>query len=136
MNIAYLIFGVAEPALQILGFLTTSFAPEYYALTQTPTPVSHQLLPSEKILTFQFGNLVLVLAILGLSIMNANVDRAVVDAYLSALWWGDLGHVGVTAWCMGPRLFDVRQWTLVNRASLGVPCFLFAARSLYFLGLV
>ncbi|KAF3342153.1 hypothetical protein EV126DRAFT_412667 [Verticillium dahliae] len=134
-TIPYYVFGVLEPTLQILGFAVASFTPHYLALTQTPTPISHTLLPSEKIVTYQLGNLFLLIAIMGLSIMNSASDPAIVATYLSALWWGDLGHIGVTAWCMGSaRLLSVREWTLINWASLGFPTFLFTMRSLYFLG--
>ncbi|KAJ3453723.1 hypothetical protein MRS44_017970 [Fusarium solani] len=134
-TIPYYVFGVLEPTLQILGFAVASFTPHYLALTQTPTPISHTLLPSEKIITYQLGNLFLLVAILGLSIMNSASDPAVISTYLSALWWGDLGHIGVTAWGMGSqRLLSVREWTLINWASMGFPTFLFTMRSLYFLG--
>ncbi|KAH6989899.1 hypothetical protein EDB80DRAFT_881919 [Ilyonectria destructans] len=134
-NIPYYVFGMLEPTLQILGFVVASFAPQYYACSQTQTPISHTLLPSEKIVTYQLGNLFLLIAIMGLSIMNSVGDHAVVATYLSALWWGDLGHIGVTAWCMGSqRLLSVREWTLVNWANMGFPAFLFTMRSLYFLG--
>ncbi|KAH6880677.1 hypothetical protein B0T10DRAFT_581226 [Thelonectria olida] len=96
-SITYYVFGVLEPSLQILGFVVTSFTPQYYACMQTPTPISHTLLPSEKIVIYQLGNLFLLIVILGLSIMNSTRDPAVISAYLSALWWGGLGHIGITA---------------------------------------
>ncbi|RKK12491.1 hypothetical protein BFJ63_vAg10978 [Fusarium oxysporum f. sp. narcissi] len=133
--IPYCIFGVLEPTLQILGFAVASFIPHYLALTQTPMPISHTLLPSEKIITYQLGNLFLLVAIFGLSIMNSASDPAVISTYLSALWWGDLGHIGVTAWGMGSqRLLNVREWTLINWTTMGFPVFLFTMRNLYFFG--
>lgn len=134
-KMSYYVFGVMEPTLQILGFVVASFTPHYFALTQTPTPISHTLLPSEKIVTYQLGNLLLLVAILGLSFMNSTNDPAVVKTYLSVLWWGDLGHIGVTAWCMGPeRLLSLREWIVMNWTSMGLPIVLFTMRSLYFLG--
>jgi drug/metabolite transporter (DMT)-like permease len=132
--IPFYVFGVLEPTLQIIGFTVASFGPHLIALTQTPTPISHNLLPSEKIITYQFGNLLLLIAILSLSFITTANDAAVASTYLSALWWGDLGHIGVTAWCMGERLLNVGEWTLVNWASLVFPVFLFIIRTLYFAG--
>ncbi|KEZ45200.1 hypothetical protein SAPIO_CDS2659 [Scedosporium apiospermum] len=55
LDLPYYIFGVVEPTLQILGFVVGSFAPQYFALTQAPLLISHSLLPSEKILSYQLG---------------------------------------------------------------------------------
>ncbi|KAM0271397.1 hypothetical protein ACHAQH_009119 [Verticillium albo-atrum] len=136
-DLPYYIFAVVEPALQLLGFAVTSLAPHYFALSQTPSPISHSFLPSEKILTYQLGNLFFLLAVISLSVLNATSDRAVVGAYLSALCWGDLGHIGVTAWCMGWQRFrSVGEWTPVNWACLLVPAVMYILRNMYLLGMI
>lgn len=129
-------FAVVEPLLQIAGFCVASFAPNFYisslrsaklSRTQSPTP--------ETIIVLQLGNLFLLLAVIGLYVLYSTSEPAVATAYLSALWWGDLGHIGVTAWCIGWQgASEWRQWNLFTWANVGIPVCLSVARNLYFYG--
>lgn len=93
-----------------------------------------ELIASEKLLAGQLGNLFLVLGFVGVGVLQTTSEMAVVRAYLSALWWGDLGHVGITAYAMGwDSVVNVAGWSLVTWGNLGIPMGLWVLRSLYLL---
>ncbi|KAJ6051955.1 hypothetical protein N7499_011343 [Penicillium canescens] len=128
-------FTFVEPTLLILAFATTSIFPSYYVFTQSKHAPRHRLLPTEQILTFQLGNLFLLLAVIELYVFSSTTDTKAVHALITALWWGDLGHLGVTTWCMGAAaLRNPRFWSLVNWGNIAIPTLLFTMRSLYLVG--
>lgn len=134
-TIPYYIFGVAEPAALILAFAVTSLLPSYYVSSQTKLVSPRPLLPTEQIAVYQMSNLFLLVAVLSIYVLNSTDDVKVARAFLTALCWGDLGHLGVTAWCLGWRTIkDVSSWSLVIWGNIGIPAFLFTMRVLYFLG--
>ncbi len=68
-------------------------------------------------------------------ILNTTTDTNTVNAYLWALWIGDLGHVGFTLYLMGlSEITDVGSWSATIWGNIGATLFLFVSRSLYFLG--
>lgn len=129
-------FAVVEPLLQIAGFCLVSIAPNFYiASLQSSKPSQAESPPYETIVAFQLGNLFLLLAVIGLYVLHSTSDPGVATAYLSALWWGDLGHIGVTAWCIGwSEMSRWSKWNWVTWANIGFPVCLFIARNLYFYG--
>ncbi|KAH7067013.1 hypothetical protein BKA63DRAFT_523572 [Paraphoma chrysanthemicola] len=131
------IFTIFEPAILLVAFLTISLFPRYYVSSQSPLdPPSRPLTAPEEILVYQLSNVFLLIAFTSLYVLNSTNDVKVARAWLSALWWGDLGHIGVTAWCMDWETFSsVGTWTMVNWANLSIPSLLFSLRSLYFLGM-
>ena len=130
------IFCIIEPVALILAFTITSVSPAYYVSGQSKLTSPLNLAPSETILTYQTSNLFLLIAIIELYVFHSTNDIKVAHALLTALWWGDLGHLGVTTWCMGwATLRNVGEWSLVNWGNLAVPLFLFAMRSFYLFGI-
>lgn len=122
-------------ARRVSGFLGPLLAPSFFASSQTAYEAPHNLYLSEHILALQLGNCYLLLALLGLFILNTTTEIKTVRAYLAALWIADIGHVGVTAWAMGTKDFmDVAGWNALAWGNIGATVFLFAMRSLYFLG--
>jgi hypothetical protein len=87
------------------------------------------------LLAWQLGNVYLLLGLLGTFILNTTTELSVVNAYLFALWLGDIGHLGFTLYAMGwEGTLGVETWTATTWGSIGITLFLFAARSIYFLG--
>lgn len=101
---------------------------------------------------WQLGNLYLLMAFMGLFILRTTSEVEVVKAYLLALWLGDIGHIGFTAFGLGgERLMNMSEWNAVTHGNLPftvsatLSCmspvklphqaFLFLTRSAYFLGL-
>ena len=129
------VFGVVEPAILILAFAITSLSPAYYVASQSRLPASHNLLPSETILVYQLSNLFLLVAVIELYVFYSTTDAKVVRALLTALWWGDLGHLGVTMWCMGlGKVVDVASWGVANWGNIAIPLFLCTMRTMYLFG--
>jgi hypothetical protein len=88
-----------------------------------------------KLVAWQLGNTYLLLGILGVFILNTTTEIKVVRAYLFALWLGDIGHVGVTAYAMGTAgLLDIAGWPSVAWGNIGITLALFLLRSLYLQG--
>lgn len=96
---------------------------------------AHVLSPTEHVLALQLGNAYLLLGFLGVFILNTTLDLPTVNAYLAALWLGDIGHVLITAWGLGLQgTLNFLSWNAVTWGNIGVTLALFAVRSLYFLG--
>ena len=133
---SYCTFGVLEPLLQIAGFCLASFAPDLYISSLRSLKLSRAESPlQETIVVFQLGNLFLLVAVIGLYVLHSTSDSGVATAYLTALWWGDLGHIGVTAWCIGwSEMSRWMHWHWATWANVGIPVCLFIARNLYFYG--
>ncbi|OCL11890.1 hypothetical protein AOQ84DRAFT_172491 [Glonium stellatum] len=134
-TIPRVVFTILEPISLIAGFLGPLLAPSFFVSSQTAYEIPHSLYLSEHILALQLGNCYLLLALLGLFILNTTSEIKTVRAYLVALWIADIGHVGVTAWAMGMQAFiDVAGWNAMAWGNIGATVFLFVMRSSYFLG--
>ena len=78
----------------------------------------------------------MLLALLGVFILNVTSDSRVVKAYLLALAVADVGHVGLTMCLMGwDRVIDLQGWNAMAWGNIGATLFLFFTRFLYLLGL-
>ncbi|OCK95694.1 uncharacterized protein K441DRAFT_686525 [Cenococcum geophilum 1.58] len=134
-TVPLVVFTILEPISLVSGFLGPLLAPFFFVSSQTAYEAPHDLYLSEHILALQLGNCYLLLALLGLFILNTTTEIKTVRAYLAALWIADIGHVGVTAWAMGIKDFtNVAGWNAMAWGNLGATVFLFAMRTLYFLG--
>jgi hypothetical protein len=66
--------------------------------------------------TWQLGNLYLLLGFLGIAILSTTNEISVVRAYLIALWLGDIGHVGFSSYGLGwdllmsPATWNATTW--------------------------
>lgn len=68
---------------------------------------------------WQLGNLYLLMAFMGLAILNTTSEARVVRAYLFVLWLGDIGHVGFSAYGLGiERLSNVSQWNALTHGNV------------------
>ncbi|OCK83158.1 hypothetical protein K432DRAFT_291670 [Lepidopterella palustris CBS 459.81] len=131
-----IIFTILEPTSLIAGFLFPVLSPSVFVSSQTSAVPPHNLHLTEHVLALQLGNAYLLLALLGLFILNTTRELATVHAYLLALWIADIGHVAVTMWGLGwAGTLAVADWNAVTWGNIGVTGFLFAVRSCYFLGM-
>lgn len=86
-------------------------------------------------LSLQLGNLYMLLALLGIFILNTTTEARVVHAYIWALSIADVGHVAATYAVMGRTAFvDIEQWNAMTWGNVGATVALFTCRSLYMLG--
>lgn len=68
---------------------------------------------------WQLGNLYLLMAMMGLAILNTTSEAKVVKAYLLVLWLGDIGHVGFTLYGLGlERLAQVSEWNAMTNGNV------------------
>ncbi|KAH7057328.1 hypothetical protein B0J12DRAFT_411071 [Macrophomina phaseolina] len=133
------VFTIFEPISLIAGFLGPLISPQFFAASQLATSKdvaeAHVLTPTENVLALQLGNTYLLLGLLGLFILNTTLDLPTVNAYLAALWIGDIGHVLVTGWGLGLKgTLNFLAWNAVTWGNIGVTLALFSVRTLYFLG--
>ncbi|KAF2104755.1 hypothetical protein NA57DRAFT_70962 [Rhizodiscina lignyota] len=139
-------FTILEPISLFAGWIAPLMSPEYFVSNQLPSsalphpslaePSAYPLRPHETILAMQVSNCYLLLGLLGIFILNTTTELKVVRAYLWALWLGDIGHVGVTMWCMGwEAVRDVGNWNAVVWGNIAATVVLFSIRTAYFAGL-
>ncbi|KAJ6033194.1 uncharacterized protein N7446_008514 [Penicillium canescens] len=69
---------LVEPTLFILAFVTTSMFLSYYVSTLSKLAPLHRLLPTERILTFQFSKLFFLIAVIELYIFYTKTDTKAV----------------------------------------------------------
>jgi hypothetical protein len=134
--------------LRLLGFLSPILTPAYFITSQLPAKYSYPQAAAKavldgvvakdattRLLAFQLGNCYLLLGLLGVFILNTTTEIKVVRAYPWALWIADIGHVGLTVFSMGWRAtLAIGDWNGVVFGNIAITLFLFASRSLYFLG--
>jgi hypothetical protein len=90
---------------------------------------------SAHLLSFQLGNCYLLICMLGVFILNTTTELKVVRAYIWALLFADVGHIGLTAYVMGWRAtLAVGDWNSVVFGNIGITLMLFVARCLYLAG--
>ncbi|MCJ1234310.1 hypothetical protein MMC14_002269 [Varicellaria rhodocarpa] len=131
------VFTILEPISEIAGFLTALFRTPYFISAQyqhtSSSPLSSS--PNAQLLALQLGNAYLLLALVGIAILQTTRDEKVVRAYLVALAVADVGHVAPTMWVMGwERVVDVQGWNAMAWGNIGATIFLFGTRVAYFMG--
>ena len=129
----------------LLGTIVPVVLPEFFIPSQLPTGhlVASQttasgafnILPTERVLAYQCANLYLLLAMVGVGVLNTTTEPKVVHAYVWALWVADVGHFGATGYVMGmDGLLRWQDWNATMWGNLGAVIVLFTVRSLYLLG--
>lgn len=79
----------------------------------------------------------MLLALLGVFILNTTTEARVVHAYIWALLIADIGHVVATYTVMGNTAFvDIYNWNAMTWGNVGATVALFTCRSLYMLGIL
>lgn len=93
--------------------------PAWFIAEQIPQSTPLALNENSIVVALQLGNLYLLMALVGLAIMNISSEPRVVHGYLLALWLGDIGHVGISAWALGQeRLMNPREWNAMTQGNV------------------
>ncbi|VUC33165.1 unnamed protein product [Clonostachys rosea] len=130
------IFSILEPISLVGGFLGAVADPSWFMAQQIPQTQTVSTTEGAVIVTMQLGNLYLLMAFMGLFILNTTSEAKVVRAYLLALWLGDIGHVGISLYGLGwDKAMNISEWNGTTIGNVAVTIFLFVTRSSYFLGL-
>jgi hypothetical protein len=97
---------------------------------------AHPLLDTEQVLSYQLANLYLLLALLGLLILNTTTEPRVVHVYVVALAIGDVGHFWGTSYMSGQAAFwDVGNYNAMMHGNVTAVIALFSVRVAYLFGL-
>ncbi|TIC96115.1 hypothetical protein CH35J_008595 [Colletotrichum higginsianum] len=136
-----LVFTVFEPISLVGGFLGAVINPAWFiseqivgsaSSTVPPLPVSD----NDRLVALQLGNIYLLMAMVGLAVLNFTSEIKVVRGYLVALWIADIGHIYVCYNVLGlGRFLDVAHWNALTWGNVGVTAFLCLTRTAYLLGL-
>ncbi|KAG5976659.1 hypothetical protein E4U55_007263 [Claviceps digitariae] len=115
-----LVFTIIEPISldpvtpnSLAGFLGAVKDPAWFVSEQVPQkPVSAAVVSENSIvLALQLGNLYLLMAFVGLFVLNSTSEIKVVRSYLWALWLGDIGHVAFSCYGLGKeRMTNPWEW--------------------------
>jgi hypothetical protein len=71
--------------------------------------------------TWQLGNLYLLLGFLGIAILSTTNETKVVRAYLIALWLGDVGHIGFSSYGLGwDMLMSLPKWNATTWGNIAM----------------
>ncbi|EKJ72071.1 hypothetical protein NXS19_005492 [Fusarium pseudograminearum] len=130
------VFTIIEPISLVAGFVGAVIDPAWFMNEQVPQ--SNVINPSGNsiMVTWQLGNLYLLLGFLGIAILSTTNEISVVRAYLIALWLGDIGHVGFSYYGLGWDMsMSLMKWNAVTWGNIAMTLFLFFTRTAYFTGL-
>ncbi|KAK2031242.1 hypothetical protein LX32DRAFT_650894 [Colletotrichum zoysiae] len=136
-----LVFTIFEPISLVGGFLGPVINPDWFISEQIvgsagspvpPIPTSD----NDRLVALQLGNLYLLLAMIGLAVLNLTSEVKVVRGYLVALWVADIGHIYACYHVLGlDRFLDVAHWNAMTWGNVGATAFLCLTRTAYLLGL-
>jgi hypothetical protein len=135
------VFTIFEPISLVAGFVGVVLDTAWFVTEQIPGSPSKDAMPlplsdHSLIVARQLGNLYLLMAFIGLGVLNTTSEVKVVKAYLIALALGDIGHVVFSFHGLGFDLStDVSQWNAMAFGNIAVTAFLFVTRLAYLAGL-
>ncbi|KAI3529254.1 hypothetical protein CPAR01_10407 [Colletotrichum paranaense] len=136
-----LVFTVFEPISLVGGFLGAVINPDWFISEQIVQGAISAAVPTAesdnaRLVALQLGNIYLLMAMVGLAVLNLTNELKVVRGYLVALWIADLGHIYVCYHVMGlDRFLDVASWNSMAWGNVGVTALLCLTRTAYLLGL-
>lgn len=103
----------------VAGFWGTLTDTPWFIAEQIPNSAVVPVTEGAIVVAWQLGNLYLLMAMMGLAILNTTSEAKVVRAYLVVLWLGDIGHIGFTAYGLGrERLANVSGWNTLTTANV------------------
>ncbi|GAA5934971.1 hypothetical protein JCM3775_004662 [Rhodotorula graminis] len=146
----YLFFAGAEPFLTIVGALKAVLHPAHFHSTLIPVSLAPLLEAKTAhagsiMAVRQLGNTYGLLALVAATVLPAMrrtlagrpVElEAILRAYLGALAFADITHIGLTLYDLGLEgsLHPLKHWNQLVWGNVGITACLFAVRSLWFLG--
>ncbi|OAA42716.1 hypothetical protein NOR_04847 [Metarhizium rileyi] len=131
-------FTVIEPISLLAGFLGAVSDPAWFVAQQVPQKLVPAAAATENsiVLAWQLGNLYLLMALVGLFVLNSSSEVKVVRGYLWALWLGDIGHVAFSCYGLGKeRLVNPSERNVMAWGNIVFTVWLFSMRSAYFIGI-
>lgn len=88
--------------------------PEWFIAEQVPQKLPQVFSESSVVVAWQLGNLYLLMAFIGLGVLNTTSEVKVVRSYLIALGLGDIGHVAFTCYGLGmARMMSPADWNAI-----------------------
>ncbi|KAK7419528.1 hypothetical protein QQX98_003297 [Neonectria punicea] len=130
------VFTIIEPISLVAGFLGAILDPAWFAAEQIPQTKPTVINDNGVVLALELGNLYLLLAFIGLAVLNTTSEIKVVRSYLVALWLGDIGHILFSGYGLGKDiLLSPADWNAMAWGNVAMTAFLLLTRSAYFLGL-
>ncbi|GJC82861.1 hypothetical protein ColLi_05699 [Colletotrichum liriopes] len=133
-----LVFTIFEPISLVGGFLGAVINPDWFISEQIVRSAGSAVPASDndRLVALQLGNIYLLMAMVGLAVLNLTSEIKVVRGYLVALWIADIGHIYVCYNVLGlDRFLDVAHWNAMTWGNVGVTAFLCLTRTAYLLGL-
>ncbi|OJD17534.1 hypothetical protein AJ78_02403 [Emergomyces pasteurianus Ep9510] len=132
----HIVFAVLEPISLIAGFFIAIFNNYKFVAGQTPNSLTPAELPlSTQAISYQLGNVFLLLMMAGVGVLYSTSEPKVVRNYLIALAVGDIGHIFVMYWLVEfDDLINVMQWNDMMWGNIGFTGILFVNRVAYLLG--
>lgn len=97
----------------VAGFLGVVLDTAWFVSEQIPGHLASDAVVSDNSLTVarQLGNLYLLMALVGLGVLNTTSEVKVIKAYLVALAIGDVGHVAFSLYGLGADLsMHISRW--------------------------
>ncbi|KAK6502270.1 hypothetical protein TWF506_002853 [Arthrobotrys conoides] len=135
-TVPYWVFCVSEPVSLVVGFAIAVFQPGQFVELQLPNTDSAELSSSGKLIAWQTGNLFGIMAMMGIAILFATTEVAVVRRYLIALLLGDIGHLTAVWWMMGSYEFlSAHRWNWFTWGNVGITFLLALVRISTLMGL-
>lgn len=93
--------------------------PAWFIAEQVPQTESATVNENSVVVAWQLGNLYLLMAFMGVAILNTTSEVKVVKGYLFALWLGDIGHVGLSAYALGlEKLMKPLEWNALAGGNI------------------
>ncbi|KAH7236081.1 hypothetical protein BKA59DRAFT_300038 [Fusarium tricinctum] len=131
------VFTTIEPISLVVGFIGVVIDPAWFIGEQSPQDDGIGASYNSIIVTWQLGNLYLLMAIMGVAILSTTSELKVVRAYLVALWVGDIGHLAFTSYGLGWDMsMSPLKWNATTWGNIGMTLFLFFTRTAYLTGLL
>jgi hypothetical protein len=113
------VFTIFEPLSLIAGAIGAYSNPSWFVAEQIVMSPPETLSPNSIVVTLQLGNLYLLLAMVGISIMYTSTEPRVVQNYIWALLIADIGHLYVTYYILEyERFVDIANWNAMAYGNI------------------
>ncbi|KPM40469.1 hypothetical protein AK830_g6094 [Neonectria ditissima] len=120
-TIPRIVFTIVEPISLVAGFLGAMLDPAWFAAEQIPQTEPLVINDNGVVLALELGNLYLLLAFIGLAVLNTTSEVKVVRSYLVALWLGDVGHILFSGYGLGKdKLLNPAEWNAMAWGNVAV----------------
>ncbi|KAJ4264019.1 hypothetical protein NW762_006058 [Fusarium torreyae] len=130
------VFTIIEPISLVAGFVGAVIDPAWFIGEQAPQKDGIEASDNSIIVTWQLGNLYLLLAFIGVAVLSTTTEVKVVKAYLIALLLGDIGHVGFSSYGLGwERSMSPIKWNAMAWGNIAMTLFLLFTRTAYLTGI-